>query len=207
MDTINTIKKLVKKTPYLSLLEIGPGENPITNQLDQETIEILDYQAIDREIQSNQLNIRKKEFLNFESEKKFDIIVDRLCWHEQSTKDRLVYLKNTQHALKPSGHFVCEHAVYHKNMDFLQDDLLYDETSYQLLRQRDTIIEVVKFIPPAQFIEKELIDHDFILKKFICSPSKKVICNRNSPAKPLMTDPDHLFFIAQKSFGPRHHFR
>ena len=201
MEVINTITELARNKSSLSLLEIGPGDNPITDLVNQEIKDILKYEAIDKEYQSTTLNIKKIDFLNFKSLNKFDIIIDRLCWHEQSAKTRLMYLKHTFQTLKIGGHFICEHAIHHNSMDFLENDLLYDEASFQLFKQQNEIINVVKFIPPAEYIEKELIDHQFILKKFICSPSKKIICNRHFPQTPIKTDPDHLFFMAQKSFG------
>ena len=201
MEIIKTINELAENRPSLSLLEIGPGENPIINLIDKDIKKILNYEAIDREYKSTTNRIKKSDFLDFKSEKKFDIIIDRLCWHEQSSKNRLKYLKHTIQNLKHGGHFICEHAIHHKKIDFLENNLLYDETSFQLFKQQGEEISVVKFIPPAEYIEKELIENKFILKKFICTPSKKIICNRQSPQTPLKTDPDHLFFMAQKSFG------
>ena len=62
MEVINTITELARNKSSLSLLEIGPGDNPITDLVNQEIKDILKYEAIDKEYQSTTLNIKKIDF-------------------------------------------------------------------------------------------------------------------------------------------------
>jgi len=188
---LNLCQDLIKKDlSALRVLEIGPGKNPILNKKDfSETF------FIDKEFQYEGPNKINKNFLDFKSDLKFDLIFERLCWHEQNKNNWNNFLDNVISHLSPNGLFISEHAIGHKEMAFEEDSLHYDEETMQLWDlSRDIIL---RFIPSSNFIENILIEKKLNIKFFKIPFGKKVIFERNN-SQTKSTDPDLLQLIAQK---------
>ena len=112
-----------------NILEIGPSDKTVLSNLTQTNINI---NTVDIENVENfhpqhihyQLN-----FLNFSPDISYDLIIDKCVWHEQAPKNRSKYLNKIYSLLKEGGRFIGEHAIYHKNIEFEEMDLLYDHES------------------------------------------------------------------------------
>ena len=113
------------------------------------------------------------DFLDIEFEVKFDLIIDRLTFHEQNLDHRNLYLKKIYNLLQNNGNFICEHAISHKNLMFFEDDLLFDSSTNLLYQQKGNETKIVKCIPTARELEDLLIVNHFKILEFKCSPSKK----------------------------------
>lgn len=197
MDVFTTINNLSITNDH-DILEIGPGETPLGLEINlgnsrYETVDI----ATIKTISTNHIHYTV-DFLQFETIKKYDLIVDRCCLHEQAPKKRLDYLNKIHFLLKDNGKYFCEHAVNHKNLSFKEDNLLFDNETNCLIEQENNQISICKYIPSALEIEQELKSSKFKINSFYCHPGKKIICNRKDPT-PRNHDPDHLFFIVQKN--------
>ena len=171
-------------------LEVGPGDNPILNESTfHQTI------FIDNEFQETSKNKINENFLTFKSQKKFDLIYDRLCWHEQNKNDWHLFLKNIIHHLMPGGLFISEHAIFHNNLLFEETYLSYNQLTNELknLRNKNSI----RFIPESRYIENCLMKSNLEIKYFTVPFGTKVILERsNTQIK--NTDPDLLKLIAKK---------
>lgn len=193
------LESYIQKNFSLKILEIGPGKNPSTNEY---SLEHQTY-SVDNEVQkSSDIHTQHYygNFLNTEFEVKFDLIIDRLTFHEQCLNQRHLYLNKIHKNLTDNGKFICEHAIYHKNLMFFEDDLLYDDSTNLLYQQKANKTEMVKCIPPAREIEGLLIMNHFNILEFTCDPSKKIICNR-ADTNTKASDPDHLFFCVEKKLN------
>ena len=183
----------------LNILEIGCGKNPSIdlNHITQSTINV--FHTVDFNHLKPITLFHKHfqmNFLEFYPELKYDLIIDGLCLHEQNRNERIIFLDKIKSFLNTNGIFIGEHAISHKQMSFNEDNLLYDVESKYLYEQKNGAINIVKYIPDSLEIELELGLH-FQLNQFICSPTKKIICNRTSNLSPLHSDPDHLFYVLE----------
>ena len=192
-------KYLDKKS--LNILEIGPGNKSLL----EDVIEFLPQDYLFTSIDLLDLVPAKKNhkhiksnFLTYQFEEKFDLIIDNLCWHEQAQEIWPEFIKKVHSLLLNDSYFIGQHAVSHPEMRFLEENLLYDEDSHQLFSQKNNSIQIEKFIPPAHKIENQFKLLNFKLIKFICPLGLKVISNRNHD-NPLPTDPDLLVYWVQKS--------
>ena len=171
-------------------LEVGPGDNPA---LGENTF----YQTIfiDNEFKESSGNKINENFLTFKSQKKFDLIYDRLCWHEQNKNDWHKFLNNIIYHLAPGGLFISEHAIYHKNLLFEESYLSYNQLTNELnnLKNKSSI----RFIPEARYIENSLIEGNLEIKYFTIPFGTKIILERSN-TQTKNTDPDLLKLIAKK---------
>ena len=196
MDINTTIKNLDLKK-ITNILEIGPGNKPTGKYIDldnciYETVDINPLLPI-----SNTHTHFSKYFHEFETNNKYDLIIDRCCLHEQPPNSRKKYLNKINLLLNLGGQYICEHAIKHNQLFFIEDNLLFDPDSNCLLAQENNNVSICKYIPSALEIEEELKSIGFKIKTFYCHREKKIICNRNDPV-PRYHDPDLLFFMAQK---------
>lgn len=175
----------------LDALEIGPGKNPYLKEKDFKKVIF-----VDNEFETETNNKINKNFLTFKSSNKFDVIFERLCWHEQNRNDWIDFLDNVIDHLKPGGLFISEHAISHKKMMFSEEKLYYNSHSMELIDNSKN--KPIRFIPNSFFIESFLIKKNLNIKYFKIPFGKKVILERkNTQTK--NTDPDLLQLIAQKS--------
>ena len=211
MDSVKVLSQILKEsTAPIKVLEIGPGHFPIINEISKSLIAMAHFESIDHEInydgnfeKSGNHSVHFKDnFLKFKNTTNYNVIIDRLCWHEQKLENRKIYLDKVYDMLLPDGLFICEHSLFHSEVYFHEDYLLFDSESKTLFIQTGDLIESCKVIPDSMTIEKEILDQGFRIKKFICDPSKKVICNRNHNHKPQKSDPDHLLLVAEKNSLP-----
>ena len=171
-------------------LEVGPGDNPILKEkYFHQTI------FIDNEFQETSKNKINENFLAFKSKRKFDLIYDRLCWHEQNKNNWHLFLNNIINHLAPGGVFISEHAIYHENLLFEETYLSYNQLTKELnnLENKNSI----RFIPESRYIEKCLIENNLEIKFFTIPFGTKVILERNN-TQTKNTDPDLLKLIAKK---------
>lgn len=171
-------------------LEVGPGNNP--NLLENNFKEVI---YIDNEFEDNSPNRINKNFLNFKNPTKFDVIYERLCWHEQNKTDWDLFLQNVIHHLSPGGIFISEHAIAHKKMYFEESTLHYDSISMELIDTKKD--KAIRFIPDSFFIEQTLIDKKLNILYFKIPFGTKVILERRDH-QTKNTDPDLLQLIAKK---------
>ena len=171
-------------------LEIGPGNNPIL--IESEFKEVL---FVDNEFKNQSHNQINENFLNFKSANKFDLIYERLCWHEQNKTNWNLFLNNVIKHLSPGGIFISEHAISHKRMSFEDSKLFYDSSSMELFQTKKN--KAIRFIPDSFFIEKALISKELNIMYFKIPFGTKVIIERNDH-QTRNTDPDLLQLIAQK---------
>ena len=193
------LENYVQNHSSLKILEIGPGKNPSTSVYSSKH----QTYSVDNEEQTS-LDINSQHyhgnFLDIEFEVKFDLIIDRLTFHEQYLDLRCLYLQKIHNLLQRDGKFICEHAISHKNLMFFEDDLLFDDSTNLLYQQKGIETKIVKCIPTARELEDLLIMNHFNILEFKCSPSKKIICNR-AETTPRDSDPDHLFFCVEKKLN------
>ena len=182
---------LSKQISEITALEIGPGDNPFLNEK-----EFLRTYYIDNEFEKSTAYKINKNFLSFSHEESFDLIYERLCWHEQNKNDWHKFLDNVINHLAPNGIFISEHAISHEEMNFADGHLEYDKNNMELYSKG--INSAIRFIPPSFYIEKALLSKNLNIKYFKIPFGKKVILNRNNP-KTKNTDPDLLQLIVQKS--------
>ncbi|MAW07695.1 MAG: hypothetical protein CME61_05375 [Halobacteriovoraceae bacterium] len=182
---------LPKQISEIKALEIGPGDNPLLNEK-----EFFRTYYIDNEFETNSANKINKNFLSFNHKESFDLIFERLCWHEQNKNDWHQFLDNVINHLAPNGIFISEHAISHERMSFAEDYLEYDKNKMELYSKG--INSAIRFIPPSFYIEKTLLSKNLNIKYFKIPFGQKVILNRSNP-QTRNTDPDLLQLIAQKS--------
>ncbi len=199
-DLLKITEEKKKISDNVNILEIGPGNNPSLSinflETHKCTYHTVDFTGLNSLNKYHQHFI--SDFLLTELKRSYDIIIDRCAWHEQDLFTRHKYVKKIYCLLKKDGCFIGEHAIYHKSIKFEEDYLLFDEDKKVLYQQKNGIIETVKYIPETQQIESDLKLNKFEILKFICDPTKKIICNRSIPT-PRQGDPDHLYFLTQKS--------
>ena len=183
-------KFLQKKMTDSIALEIGPGNNPAICKTRVKSI-----LYVDNEFESNCSERVNKNFLKFKTCQRFDLIYERLCWHEQNKKNWHRFLENVIEHLAPGGIFISEHAINHKDMNFDKKLLFYNQKTMEL---HDLFTnKAIRFIPSALFVENTLIEKKLNIKYFKIPFGTKVILERrNTQTK--YTDPDLLQFIAQK---------
>ena len=88
-----------------SVLEVVPWHRPLAHYFfDKKNIFY-----IDKEVESNEL--KKIDFINFESNINYNVIFDSLCMHEQPKESWHKYLDKVYRLLTPNGSFICRHAV------------------------------------------------------------------------------------------------
>lgn len=199
-DLLSITKEKTKTSKNVNILEIGPGNNLSlsinflnTNRCLYHTV---DFNHLDSLNKNHQHFI--SDFLYVQLDTTYDIIIDRCVWHEQDIRNRQKYLKKIYSLLKKDGYFFGEHATYHTTINFQEDDLLFDHEKKVLYQQKNDVIKAVKYIPKALKIEQDLQLNNFKIIRFICDPTKKIICNRSTPI-PRPGDPDHLYFQTQKN--------
>ena len=201
MDALNYFKEnniLDSFGRSQNILEIGPGNNSVFNAIDigkhrLDTVDLIEVHSLG-EFHSH----FKTNFLKFSPNRNYQIIIDRLCWHETPRNLHESYLFNINKILTNDGIFIGEHSVYHDELDFFEDNLLFDNDLKTLFEQVGESASHAKYIPHSREIEKLFISNNFKIINFHCPPDKKVICNRKDN-NIRISDPDLLFFCVQKS--------
>lgn len=188
----------IEEKTNLKILEIGPGTKPLFNKPPLQKHQIFAIDKIKDSERLNNITFIHGDFLSSQFDIKFDYIFDRLTLHEQNINERELYLNKIKHLLSENGEYICEHGIYHNQMEFDEEDLLYNNNTHLLYQQKDEVIKIVKYIPPAFEIEKQLLNKGFKIIEFLCDSSKKIICNRKSDI-PKISDPDHLYFRVKKN--------
>ena len=180
-----------KQISEIKALEIGPGDNPVLNEE-----EFLRTYYIDNEFKKNTTYKINKNFLSFSHKESFDLICERLCWHEQNKNNWHQFLDNVINHLSPNGIFISEHAISHERMSFAEDYLEYDKKAWSFIVR--ALILQFAFYSSSFYIEKTLLIKNLNIKYFKIPFGQKVILNRSDP-QTRKTDPDLLQLIAQKS--------